>query len=59
VVNTGVRRQLFDGSDELLANAIAEVSRVASKEALMFDGWEGFGPGPVADFVAAYGTSSA
>ncbi|MCX2954469.1 helix-turn-helix domain-containing protein [Lentzea sp. NEAU-D7] len=57
VTDAKVRAALFDGDDQLLADAIREVVRMASKESFYFDGWDGLQSPAVERFVQVHASS--
>lgn len=56
VTDSAVRRQLFGGSDTLLADAIVEINRVAHSEGFSISGWAGIADQRVVRFVERHRT---
>jgi hypothetical protein len=51
VTNKAMRDTLFDGDDQLLAEAINDMNRTANHEAFTYNGWDGLEDGRVIEFI--------
>jgi len=51
VTNTAVRTELFDGDDQLLAQALQELIYRAGREGIMYNGWDGLESRQVEEFL--------
>ncbi|MGB8231781.1 MAG: ATP-binding protein [Pseudonocardiaceae bacterium] len=56
VTDRAMRKKLFDGDDQFLADAILETDRLAQQEGLRYIGWDGVEDDEVKRFVAAHKT---
>lgn len=54
-----VRHQLFNADDQLLADAMHEIIRLANQEGFNYNGWDGLESPAVTEFIRTYATADA